>query len=158
MLFLEAARIDLHPLYVLDTQKVAQNPLQLAFRCPLHRLLELVDHPLVYPSVFNIADNDATFTLQALLLIVAIDSVNQPSLIQTHKTLLSLFEKIAKAPLPLNANQKELQRIANKPDKATKAKTRLEKKKRKAERKEKRKEEADANAARLEDKSNEHES
>jgi hypothetical protein len=102
----------------------------------------------------QVASNDATFTLRALLLIATIDLVNQPDLNHTQRSLLSALDEIAKAPLPLNRHQQEEEKFAKKSQ--DQAKTRLEKKERKMERKEKRKQEAHTNAATCEDDFDEH--
>jgi hypothetical protein len=40
--FLRAAQIHIRPLYIIDTQKAAQHPLQLDYRCKIERMLELL--------------------------------------------------------------------------------------------------------------------
>jgi hypothetical protein len=111
ILFLKEMKVDLHPLYVLDTQKAAQHLLGLDHRCTLQELLILLKGPFGF---LHVAGNDATFTLRALLLIATIDSVNQPDLNHAQRSLLSALDEIAKTPLPLNWHQQEEEKIAKK--------------------------------------------
>jgi len=99
LLFLEAVEIDLRPLYNVDTQKAAQNPLQLDYRCTIERMLTLLKCPFD-PEMLHNAGNDANFTLRALLLIATVDATNL-TLEPSCEALLSVFEKIAREFVPL---------------------------------------------------------
>lgn len=105
LLFLKAVEIDLRPLYIVDTQKAAQNPLQLDYRCKIERLLELLECPFD-PDMLHNAGNDANFTLRALLLIATIDATKHSILEPGCRDLLSAFEKIAKEHVPLEVFRK----------------------------------------------------
>jgi hypothetical protein len=107
--FLQAAKVDLNPLFTLDTQKAAQHPLDLDHRCTLEEMLNLLGCPFG-DRILHAAGNDANFTLRALLLIATVDSAasNHP-LKPEQKALLSAFKRIAKGPVPLNGRQKELE-------------------------------------------------
>jgi hypothetical protein len=60
--------------------------------------------------VLHTAGNDANFTLRALLLIATVDAAaSNHALKPEQKALLSTFEQIAHAPVPLNDLQKELE-------------------------------------------------
>ncbi|KAE9365221.1 hypothetical protein N431DRAFT_488426 [Stipitochalara longipes BDJ] len=87
LLFLKAAEIHLRPLYVVDTQKAAQHPLQLDYRCTIERMLELLKCPFD-PEMLHNAGNNANFTLRAMLLIATVDAKNSPNLEPACEALL----------------------------------------------------------------------
>jgi DNA polymerase III alpha subunit (gram-positive type) len=64
--FIQELEITIQPAYLLDTQKVAQHPLQLTRRIGLRALLNTLRIPFQH---IHVAGNDANFTLRALLLI-----------------------------------------------------------------------------------------
>jgi len=73
--FLKAANIDLNPLYVLDTQKAAQHPLDLDYRPSLKQLLRLLGCPCgTQRGTLHVSGNDATFALCAMLCLASVDS------------------------------------------------------------------------------------
>jgi hypothetical protein len=94
---------DLTLLYVLDTQKAAQYPLDLNHRYPIKEMLNLLQCPFG-DRVLRDTGNDANFTLRALLLIATVDAAAaiQPHLEYAQKSLLSAFEEISRGPVPLN--------------------------------------------------------
>ncbi|KAK0103770.1 hypothetical protein ONS95_005772 [Cadophora gregata] len=107
--FLEAAKLDLNHIYVIDTQKAAQHPLDLDHRCTMEEMLTLLGCPFG-ELVLHTAGNDANFTLRALLLIAKTDAcaASDPYPIETER-LLSLFEEIALGPVPLSNLQSHVQ-------------------------------------------------
>lgn len=114
--FLKTAQIHIRPLYVVDTQKAAQSPLQLDYRCSLKAMLTLLKCSFD-PEMLHNAGNDANFTLRALLLIAAIDARNIPDSEPTCKALLSKLENTARECIPLEefreAVKAELKRVHN---------------------------------------------
>ncbi|KAK0107955.1 hypothetical protein ONS96_003739 [Cadophora gregata f. sp. sojae] len=109
--FLQAANLDLHPVYIIDTQKAAQHPLDLDHRCTMEEMLALLGCPFG-DRVLHTAGNDANFTLRALLLIAKTDACARTAIhsrcsIETEK-LLSLFENVALGPVPLSALQSHI--------------------------------------------------
>jgi hypothetical protein len=66
--FLRAAQIHLRPLCVIDTQKAAQHPLQLDYRCEIEQMLQLLKCPFD-PEMLHNAGKDVNLTLRALMLI-----------------------------------------------------------------------------------------
>jgi hypothetical protein len=105
--FLQAAKIDLTPLYVLEKQKpAAYHPLDLDHRCPIEEMLNLLQC-LFGDRVLRDTGNDANYTLRALLLIATVDAAAaiQPHLEHAQKSLLSAFEEISRGPVPLNDRQ-----------------------------------------------------
>jgi hypothetical protein len=77
--FIKAANIHLRPLYIVDTQKAAQHPLQLDYRCTIEEMLTLLNCPFDQGILHN-ADNDAHLPLRALLLIATMDATIDPTL------------------------------------------------------------------------------
>ncbi|KAL5320459.1 hypothetical protein ACEPPN_011264 [Leptodophora sp. 'Broadleaf-Isolate-01'] len=100
--FLKAAQIDLNYLYVIDTQRVAQHPLDLDHRCTMEEMLTQLDCPFG-DRVLHTAGNDANFALRALLLLARKDAAaaNLPFSSEIE-SLLSIFAKIALSQVPLN--------------------------------------------------------
>jgi ribonuclease D len=60
--FLKELNIDLQPIAILDTQKAAQQPLQLCRRYSLEELLVAFNYLFKF---LHTAGNDANFTLRA---------------------------------------------------------------------------------------------
>jgi hypothetical protein len=77
--FSKAAKIHLRPLYIVDTPKAAQHPLDLDYQCTIERMLSLLGCPF-NPEMLHNASNDANFTLLAFILIDAIDATNDLNL------------------------------------------------------------------------------
>jgi len=102
--FLEGAQIDLRPLYILDTQKAAQHPLDLDRRPNLGELLTLLKCPF-NPEMLHSAGNDANFTLRALLLIAALDAKNHLEEEHECSSLLWTLEGVATEFIPLKEFQ-----------------------------------------------------
>ena len=102
LLFLQAAEV----FHVLDTKRAVQHPLGLDYRCKLKDMLALLECPSGF-RILHVASNNTTFTLRALLLIAIADaaSINQSSLGDIQRHLPLAFEKIARAPIPLNGHQ-----------------------------------------------------
>jgi DNA polymerase III alpha subunit (gram-positive type) len=72
--FTQELEISFQPIYVLDTQKIAQHPLQLARRIGLRGLLNMLQIKFQH---MHVAGNDANFTLRALLLLGIWDSKSE---------------------------------------------------------------------------------
>ncbi|RFU30921.1 hypothetical protein B7463_g5400, partial [Scytalidium lignicola] len=104
--FLQAAKVDLTPLYVLDTQKAVQHPFDLDHRCTIEEMLNLLKCPFGH-QVLHVAGNDANYTLRTLLLIATIDATAANHLGYAQKSLLSALEEITRGPVPLNDRQIE---------------------------------------------------
>ncbi|KAF5586362.1 QDE-2-interacting protein [Fusarium pseudocircinatum] len=88
--------IKLEPVFILDTVKAAQFPLQLWYRYSLKQLLEEFDIPY---SHLHIAGNDAHLTLRVLLMIAVRDAEIQLS----GKRLpdwIPIFKAVAQSSLP----------------------------------------------------------
>ncbi|KAG4431234.1 hypothetical protein IFR05_013275 [Cadophora sp. M221] len=100
--FLKAAQIDLNYLYVIDTQKAAQHPLDLDHRCTMEEMLTQLDCPFG-DRVLHTAGNDANFSLRALLLLARKDAAaaNLPFSSEIER-LLSIFAEIALSQVPLS--------------------------------------------------------
>ncbi|KAJ0166508.1 Vegetative incompatibility protein HET-E-1 [Colletotrichum tanaceti] len=87
-------------LYVIDTNKAAQSPLELSYRYSLEKLLEALQIP--YANL-HAAGNDAHYCLRALLMIAVFDAQRHPS---GHcEALLHLFRAVAQAPRPLTRGE-----------------------------------------------------
>lgn len=95
--------LDLRPLYIIDTNKVAQYALQLHYRYDLGRLLGVLD--ISYASL-HAAGNDARFCLQALLMLAVKDAELGPP-VTADNALLRLLEGIAHAPRQLSRGEIE---------------------------------------------------
>jgi hypothetical protein len=147
--FLEAAQIDLHPLYIVDTQKAAQHPLDLDRRCNLGKLLTLLKCPFD-PEMLHSAGNDANLTLRALLLIATVDAKNhldgepgQPNC----GSLLSNLERIAAEYVPLEEFREILEQEMEEKFKRANPKSHGRKARRKAQEKAIRKKQAQLEAS-----------
>jgi hypothetical protein len=105
LLFLKSVDVDFRPLYIVDTQKAAQHPLQLDYRCSMEAMLTLLDCPFE-PRMLHNAGNDANFTLRALLLIAAVDAKNHGDLDYDAEALVSAFETIGREYVPVQAFRK----------------------------------------------------
>lgn len=92
--------IDLRPLYIIDTNKAAQYPLQLWYRYRLDKLLDVLEIPY---AKLHAAGNDARFSLQALLMLAVKDAemMSQPgAAAAVDNALLRLLKGISQAPRP----------------------------------------------------------
>lgn len=96
--------IDLRPLYIMDTNKVAQYPLQLHYRYDLGKLLDALD---ISYAALHAAGNDARFCLQALLMLAVKDGEKGPPG-AADEALLRLLEGISHAPRPLSRGEIEV--------------------------------------------------
>ncbi|KAF5690416.1 QDE-2-interacting protein [Fusarium circinatum] len=93
---LSLLNIKLEPVFIIDTVKAAQFPLQLWYRCSLKQLLEEFEIPY---SQLHVAGNDAHLTLRVLLMIAVRDAEIQLS----GKRLpdwIPTFKAVAQSPLP----------------------------------------------------------
>ncbi|KAH7234687.1 uncharacterized protein BKA55DRAFT_521707 [Fusarium redolens] len=93
---LERLNIKLEPVFILDTVKAAQFPLQLWYRNSLKKLLEEFEIPY---SQLHLAGNDAHFTLRVLLMIAARDA----EIYLEGKSLpdwILVLKSVAQSPLP----------------------------------------------------------
>ncbi|EPE30764.1 Ribonuclease H-like protein [Glarea lozoyensis ATCC 20868] len=97
--FLERLQIPIQPLYIIDTQKAAQNPLGLTARPSLETLLTILEIPHV-PSILHVAGNDATYTLRSLLMIAVKDAEMAHGLDDKQQALVVILCKLAGSPLP----------------------------------------------------------
>lgn len=122
-------RKDIHPLYILDTQKAAQHPLDLDQRCAIEHLLNLLECPFE-PGILHVAGNDANFALRALLLTACIDSSKQPHIELAQQNILSAFKKIARGLVALDAYHEEVRaRLKKQKNQKVRAKQKRAKKK-----------------------------
>ncbi|KAG8666811.1 hypothetical protein FPOAC1_011630 [Fusarium poae] len=93
---LSLLNIKLEPVFVIDTSKAAQFPLQLWYRNSLKELLEKLEIPY---SHLHIAGNDAHFTLRVLLMI----AVRDAGIYLEEKNLpawITILKAVAQSPLP----------------------------------------------------------
>ncbi|TVY60349.1 hypothetical protein Focb16_v003759 [Fusarium oxysporum f. sp. cubense] len=93
---LERLNIKLEPVFILDTVKAAQFPLQLWYRYNLKQLLDEFQIPY---SHLHIAGNDAHLTLRVLLMI----AVRDAEIHLSGKRLpdwIPIFKVVAQSPLP----------------------------------------------------------
>lgn len=88
--------IDLRPLYIIDTNKVAQYVLQLHYRYDLGKLLGVLGIPY---ALLHAAGHDACFCLQALLMLAVKDAEMGPPG-SADDILLRLLGGISHAPRP----------------------------------------------------------
>ncbi|TVY57485.1 hypothetical protein LSUE1_G010351, partial [Lachnellula suecica] len=98
---LRLANIQLQPLYIINAQKAAQHLLDLESRCSLKTLLTRLNCPSS-PEMLHNAGNNAKFTLQASLLIAALDASQVLNLESKTTALISTLETTARAQIPLN--------------------------------------------------------
>ncbi|KZL82232.1 qde-2-interacting protein [Colletotrichum incanum] len=87
-------------LYVIDTNKAAQSPLQLYYRYNLEKLLETLRIP---DANLHTSGNDAHYCRRALLLIAVFDAERHP--LGHYEGLLHLFRAVAQAPRPLTRGE-----------------------------------------------------
>jgi len=73
ILFLKGLKIDLCPLYTIDTQRAAQSAFSLDYSCTLKELLTRLKCQF---ALLHVAGNDATYTLKALLLLASLASMS----------------------------------------------------------------------------------
>jgi len=131
-MFPKAAGIDLNPLYVLNTQKAAQHPLDLEYRYTFEQLIKLLKCPFE-PEILHVAGNDANLAARALLLIACVDSADLPKVDPAQQDILTALENIAREPLPLEAYHKEVQaRLKLEKNRQKRAKQKRSKKRKKS--------------------------
>lgn len=87
-------------LYIIDTNKAAQFPLQLYYRYGLEKLLDALQIPF---ASLHAAGNDARFCLQALLMLVVRDAERQP--LDFSEALIHLLRDVAQQPRPSTAGE-----------------------------------------------------
>ncbi|KAK2733805.1 qde-2-interacting protein [Colletotrichum kahawae] len=87
-------------LYIIDTNKAAQFPLQLYYRYGLEKLLDALHIPF---GNLHAAGNDARFCLQALLMLVVRDAERQPR--SCSEALIHLLRDVAQQPRPSTAGE-----------------------------------------------------
>ena len=126
--FLDRLKISIQPLFTLDTQKAAQNPLQLFKRPSLESFLTTFEIPFIDHSLHT-GGNDANYTLRSLLMIAVTDSEGEEGLSEEQLALLVVMRSIARSAIPKDRIKKS-QLIQGKGRLA-----RLETKRRKKERK-----------------------
>jgi DNA polymerase III epsilon subunit-like protein len=98
--FLQNLDIDLKPIYIIDTVKAAQFPLQLYYRYSLERLLDVLDIPY---AALHSAGNDAHFALRASLMIAVKDTECRSD--RSHETTIQALRHIAHAPRPFTRGE-----------------------------------------------------
>ncbi|PVH89788.1 hypothetical protein DL98DRAFT_4997 [Cadophora sp. DSE1049] len=97
---LKAANIDLHPLYVIDTQKAAEGIFPLESPWSLERMLELLKCPFD-PGMLLDAGNLPNVTLRTALLLAAVDAKNAPHKSIRDQVFVSTLERIGRDFVPL---------------------------------------------------------
>jgi hypothetical protein len=97
--FLDRIRVPIHNIYVMDTQKAAQNPLKMTKRPSLEKLLTELEIPWTRHSL-HISGNDANYTLRSLLMIAVRASEMDKQLDERQVALLDVIEGIARRRLP----------------------------------------------------------
>ena len=130
--FLDRLKISIQPLFTLDTQKAAQNPLNLSKRPSLESFLTTFEIPYV-SHCLHTGGNDANFTLRSLLMIAVTDSEGEVGLGEEQLALLEVLRGIARSPIPENRIKKS--QIIQWPGRLARLETRKRKKERKALRK-----------------------
>lgn len=110
---LEVLSIDLHPLYIIDTVKAAQHPLQLSYRCSLEKMLSDLGIPF---AALHFAGNDAHFVLRALLMLAVRDAQRELAA-GALPEWLSNSSAIAQAPRPFTKAEIEAIAQGNEPEK-----------------------------------------
>ena len=93
--FLDRLEIPIQPLYTLDTQKTAQNPLTLVKRPSLESLQTTLEIPFVSKSLHT-GGNDANYTLRSLLMTAVKDSEGEEGLSREQIALLGVLRGIAR--------------------------------------------------------------
>ncbi|TVY37616.1 hypothetical protein LSUB1_G004799 [Lachnellula subtilissima] len=131
--FLDRIKISIQPLFTLDTQKAAQNPLQLLKRPSLESFLTTFEIPFISHS-FHTGGNDANYTLRSLLMIAVIDSEGEEGLSDEQLALLGVIRGIARSAIPEDRVKKS-QVIEGKGRRLTRLEAKRRKKERKAMRK-----------------------
>ncbi|KAF5602202.1 QDE-2-interacting protein [Fusarium subglutinans] len=87
---------DLEPVFIIDTVKAAQFPLQLWYRYSLKQLLEEFEIPY---SQLHVAENDAHLTLRVLLMIAVRDAeIQLPG--KRLPDWVPIFKAVAQSSLP----------------------------------------------------------
>ena len=137
---LQNLNINLRTIYVIDTNKAAQNPLQLSYRYDLETLLESLEIPY---AALHAAGNDARFSLQALLMLAVKDAEQRPD--ASNESLLRVLRSVAQAPRPPTAA--ELKEVGDAARREAKAASKARQKARRAVRKETRRVEREGREA-----------
>lgn len=101
--------IKIQPICTLDTQMVAQPPLQLTYRVSLKELLVTLKCPSGR-CCRHVAGNDANFTLRALLML-SIRDLDIAQYSEEQLTAVELIKAVAQFPRPENAIEKKERRI-----------------------------------------------
>jgi hypothetical protein len=101
--FIKELGIDIRPICTLDTQMVAQSPLQLTHKASLKELLTILECPSQY---MHVAGNDANFTLRALLML-SVRDLDPAQCTKAQLTAMSTFKAVAQFPRPKNAIEKK---------------------------------------------------
>ncbi|KAL2068266.1 hypothetical protein VTL71DRAFT_16364 [Oculimacula yallundae] len=120
--FLEVAEIAIKPLFVIDTQKAAQYPLDLDYRCNLQQMLPRLGIEYREEMLDN-TGNVANYTLRAMLLLAMLDTQKpigkeekkdkgiDPSSVHNGKAPfeIEILERIAKDHIPVKAFERQLE-------------------------------------------------
>ena len=142
ILFLEGLKIDLCPLYAIDTQGAAQSAFSLDYSCSLKELLKRLECEF---ALLHVAGNDATYTLKALLLLASLEFPDHSHLCPAQRALFLISGEITKAPPSLEwlVRQKDPEKMAIR--RQNKKITLMAKRERQRTRKEERKRKSDTN-------------
>jgi hypothetical protein len=103
--FLDRLKISIQPLFTLDTQKAAQNPLQLSRRPSLESLLITFEIPFT-SHILHTGGNDVNYTLRSLLMIAVTGSEGEEGLIEEQLALLGVIQGVARLAIPKDRIQK----------------------------------------------------
>jgi hypothetical protein len=96
--FLERLKIKIKPIFTIDTQKAAQNPLRLEKRPSLEALLTILDIPF-HPNSLDVGGNDANYALRVLLMI-AVAATTVEGLSREQVATLEVLRDIARSTIP----------------------------------------------------------
>lgn len=95
--FLDRLNICVNPVFTIDTQNAAQDPLQLPFKRPrLDTLLTALEIPFTKLGLHT-AGNDANFNLRVLLMIAVLASEGEVGLTERQVGLLEVLRGVARA-------------------------------------------------------------
>jgi hypothetical protein len=103
--FIRELGIKIQPIFTLDTQMVAQSPLQLTYKVSLKELMVTLECPSGR-CCMHVAGNDANFTLRALLML-SIRDLDMAKCSEEQLTAVETIKAVAQFPRPENAIEKK---------------------------------------------------
>jgi hypothetical protein len=103
--FIRELGIKIQPIFTLDTQMVAQSPLQLTYKVSLKELLVTLECPS-RRCCMHVAGNDANFTLRALLML-SIRDLDMAKCSEEQLMAVETIKAVAQFPRPENAIEKK---------------------------------------------------